>query len=74
MRIGAAMKDGLPLISATKAEGAKILDRKEGWIGDSGRDAAPRELQIGGTEAVRQTVSYQCMARQHDVGSASEDV
>ena len=68
LRIGGEIgKEELPAVSALEAKNAKILDEREGWIGDlefetrhEGVDV--RDLGLGGQGRVRDNVMYR-MAR-----------
>ena len=58
MRLGAAMADDLPLISAIEAEEMTVLDETHGWVGDSGGSEEFRTLTIGGPEQLRERERY----------------
>lgn len=58
IRLGAAMADDLPLISAIKAEELTVLDETHGWVGDSGGSEEFRTLTIGGPEQLREKERY----------------
>lgn len=58
LRLGAAMADELPLISALEAKELAVLDEKEGWVGDAGDAEGVRMLRIGGEECTRKDTPY----------------
>ncbi|MCJ1387060.1 hypothetical protein MMC17_010189 [Xylographa soralifera] len=63
LRIGAEIGPDVPAVSAAKAQRAKMLDEKKGWIGDAGtewREAGGeyRELRLGGMDGVREGALY----------------
>jgi len=60
LRLGAAMADELPLISASEAKELAVLDEKEGWVGDAGNAERARMLRIGGEEFAREDTPYRC--------------
>ena len=53
LRIGAAMAEDVPLISAMQAKDVSMLDERDGWIGDEGCEGEFRTLAVGGSERVR---------------------
>ncbi|KAL8764968.1 MAG: hypothetical protein Q9209_007795 [Squamulea sp. 1 TL-2023] len=66
LRMGKAMRDALPLISAADGREADVLDRTEGWIGDEDEDenedegdgVGGRLLQVGGSGYVVSKAHY----------------
>lgn len=58
LRLGAAMADELPLVSALEAKELAVLDEKEGWVGDAGGAERVRMLRIGGAECARRDTPY----------------
>lgn len=60
LRMGKAMRDGLPLISAADGRDADVLDSTEGWIGDGdeGDGVGGRLLQVGGSGCVMSKARY----------------
>ena len=58
MRLGAAMADDLPLISAIEAGELTMLDETRGWVGDSGVPGEFRTLTVGGPKEVKGEEPY----------------
>ena len=58
LRLGAAMADDLPLISAIEAGELAMLDETCGWVGDSGGPGEFRTLTVGGPEQVKGEEPY----------------
>ena len=58
IRLGAAMADDLPLISAIEAGELNMLDETCGWVGDSGDSEEFRTLTVGGPEQVKGEEPY----------------
>ena len=62
LRMGKAMRDELPLVSAADKEEVNVLDRTEGWIGDEDEDegngVGGRLLQVGGSGCVISKARY----------------
>lgn len=59
LRLGAARKDDLPLISAMDAKELAVLDEKAGWISEANEDSNLGQLEIGGGGYIRKGVEYQ---------------
>lgn len=54
LRLGAAMAEDMPPVSALQSKEANILDEKAGWIGDGGGEGQKiRTLALGGPERIR---------------------
>jgi hypothetical protein len=53
LRLGAAMAEGLLLVSATDAKELASLDEEAGWVGDCGSREQVRTLAIGGVERIK---------------------
>ena len=62
LRLGAAMADELPLISALDAKELPVLDEREGWVGDAGGAEKVRMLRIGGEECAKKDTPYRSVA------------
>ncbi|MCJ1438612.1 hypothetical protein MMC27_008002 [Xylographa pallens] len=63
LRIGAEIGPEVPAVSTAKAQRAKMLDEKKGWIGDAGTERREvggeyRELRLGGKDGVREGALY----------------
>lgn len=58
IRLGAAMADDLPLVSAIEAFELTVLDETHGWVGDSGGSEEFRTLKIGGPEPLKEKERY----------------
>ena len=61
LRMGKAMRDALPLISAADGKQADVLDSTEGWIGDEDEGdevSSDRLLQVGGSGRVMSQARY----------------
>lgn len=68
LRIGAALADGLPLISSMQAKDVALLGGKRGCIGDNGDDAGrPRTLTVGGLGWPRKCTLYRCVNSENDL-------
>lgn len=68
LRIGAALADGLPLISSMQAKDVALLGGKRGCIGDNGDDAGrPRTLTVGGLGWPRKRTLYRCVNSENDL-------
>ena len=61
LRMGAAMANDLPLISALEVKELAVLDEKAGWVGDAGNGKSL--LCIGGEECIRENIAYQSVAQ-----------
>ena len=61
LRMGAAMANDLPLISALEVKDLAVLDEKAGWVGDAGNGKSL--LCIGGEECVRENIAYQSVTQ-----------
>lgn len=62
IRLGAAMADDLPLISAIEAGELTVLDETRGWVGDSGGSEEFRTLTIGGPEQLKEKEPYRMIS------------
>ena len=59
LKLGAAMAEDIPLVSAMQAKEAKALDERAGWIGDGGPEGQKvRTWTLGGPERVRYDALY----------------
>ena len=60
LRMGKAMSEALPLVSAAERKEADVLDRTEGWIGDEDEEdgVGSRLLQVGGSGCVVPKARY----------------
>ncbi|KAI9872264.1 MAG: hypothetical protein M1830_001849 [Pleopsidium flavum] len=73
LRLGAALADDLPLISAIDAEEVLVLDGKEGWIGASQTEEDDEDaekmgtLVIGGRGPVRKRRLYRMAEEGNDL-------
>lgn len=74
LRMGAAMADELPLISALEAKELAVLDEKAGWVGDAGDGEKVGLLRIGGEERIRQDTAYQSVGPGRTIKIRKESV
>ena len=58
MRLGAAMRDQVPLLVGNRTDKIGALDRMPGWIGDEDADAEIGSLAVGARNALRKGRRY----------------
>lgn len=62
IRLGAAMANDLPLISAMESRELTKLDEIHGWVGDSGGTEEFRTLTVGGLEQLKEKEPYRMIS------------
>ena len=58
LRMGKAMSNALPLISAGDERDTDVLDETDGWIGDEDDGEGGRLLEVGGSGCVMPKARY----------------
>ena len=77
LRLGAELgKEDMPAVSALEAKDAKMLDERNGWVGDTDSEGKEegievRELGLGGQGRVRGDVLYRMMRGKGEGGDTS---